>query len=227
MKEARISEIFLSLQGEGIYVGIPQVFVRFYGCGLSCVFCDTNPDSYKIFKRDALISKLLEYKDPYHSVSLTGGEPLVQTDFIEDFLREYKKFYKKQFYLETNGILYKKLSRVIEYIDIIAMDFKLPSSTGMKAFWEEHERFLEIARKKKTFVKTIVTARTESKDIIRMAEITKKVAPHVPVVLQPVTTLIESEKVRSKDLEHFRNIIASFMPRIEVIHQVHKMIGAR
>ena len=80
MLEAKISEIFLSLQGEGIYMGVPQLFVRFYGCNLSCTFCDTRPDSSRTLTAGALMSKILEYRKPYHSLSLTGGEPLCQAN---------------------------------------------------------------------------------------------------------------------------------------------------
>lgn len=227
MKEAKISEVFLSLQGEGLYVGVPQLFVRFYGCNLSCTFCDTNFDSYKSFTEEALMSKVLEYNRPHHSISLTGGEPLLQADFISDFLDKYKKFYRKPVYLETNGTLYRELSKVIERVDIIAMDFKLPSSTRRASFWREHEEFLKIAKNRKTFIKAIITNKTNSEDILRMTEIVKKISNDIAIVLQPVTTLADSEKASRESLARFRGITKESLRRVDIIPQTHKMIGVR
>jgi len=227
MREAKISEIFLSLQGEGIYVGVPQVFVRFYDCNLSCAFCDTRTPGYKTFTPDTLMSGILEFEGPYHSVSLTGGEPLLQADFIKNFLKEYKRFYKKGIYLETNGTLPKELAKVIEFIDIVAMDFKLPSSAGNTGFWREHKEFLKIASAKKVFVKAVVTANTVLADITRAVEIVKSVKKSIPVVLQPVTTPREEERIKPKDLDEFRFTFKRSIDRVEVMPQMHRLIGVK
>lgn len=227
MKEAKISEIFTSLQGEGIYMGVMQLFVRFYGCGLSCDFCDTKLSSYRTFTRDSLMSKILEQKKTYHSISLTGGEPLLYADFIKDFLHEYKKFYNKTIYLETNGTLHEELSQVIDYIDIVAMDFKLPTSTKGKEYWSEHEKFLKIARSKETFIKAVVTSETSCDDITHMGKIVEKVDRNIPIVLQPVSASGDSAEPAAQDLESFRDILKVLVKRVEVIPQVHKLIGVR
>ena len=227
MKEARISEIFLSLQGEGLYVGVPQLFVRFFGCNLSCAFCDTNFDSYGTFTRGALMSKILEYEKPYHSVSLTGGEPLLQADFIKDFLGEYKRFYRKPIYLETNGTLPRELPKVMDYIDIIAMDFKLPSSTKRASFWEEHRKFLNIAKEKEVFIKAVITNNTSADDIMRMKEIVAEERDDIPIILQPVTSLSDGEKARDENLCLFSDFLRKSIKRVERIGQIHKTIGVK
>ena len=227
MRKAKISEIFLSIQGEGLYAGMPQLFIRFYGCNLSCVFCDTNFDSYRTFTVDRLMGKIHESRGPYHSLSLTGGEPLLQADFIEDFLDEYKKVYKKLVYLETNGTLYRELSKVIDYVDIVAMDFKLPSSTRRASFWKEHEKFLKIAQKKKTFAKAVITHKTTSGDIFYMVEMMRKISNDIPIVLQPVTASIDAEGPSAENLENFRDILKDSTGRAEVIPQIHKILGVR
>ena len=227
MKEAKISEMFLSLQGEGIYMGIPQLFIRFYGCDLSCDFCDTKPTSYKTFTPDSLMSKILEYKETYHSISLTGGEPLCQVAFIKTFLEEYKKYHKKMIYLETNGSLYKALPKIIEHVDIIAMDFKLPSSTLGLPLWKEHERFLRISSRKEVFVKSIITQNTTSEDIIRMIKIVGSVSDEIPIVLQPATVSDNNKKVTRNRLSELRDIAKKTMRRVEIIPQIHKEMGIR
>ena len=227
MKEAKISEIFVSLQGEGIYAGVKQVFVRFYGCNISCTFCDTKIDSYKTFTGDALMSKILRYEEPFHSISLTGGEPLFQANFIKEFLEEYNKFYRKRIYLETNGVLHQELSKVINYVDTIAMDFKLPSSTKGKSHWEEHRKFLEIAAEKEVFTKAVITPDTTAEDIAQMADIVKKINPAIPIVLQPVFTPKAADRTSESSLERFRRILEGSSKRVEIIPQMHKEWGVQ
>ena len=228
MKEAKISDIFLSLQGEGLYMGVPQLFIRFYGCHLSCIFCDTKlGNSYKTFTKKALLNEISQYKEPYHSLSLTGGEPLLQAEFIRNFLAAYKRRNKKPVYLETNGTLHRALSWIIKYVDIIAMDFKIPSSTKEDSFWEEHEKFLKVAKKKNVFVKTVITSETIAKDIMRVREIVGKMGRKIPVVLQPVTALRSIRETGIEKLNFFRNLLKESIERVDIIPQVHKIIGVK
>ncbi len=81
----RISEIFYSIQGEGIYQGRPMIFIRTQGCNLAkeyggCVWCDTRyAQSYTPGEErsiPAILSHLAKY--PSRRICLTGGEPLSQ-----------------------------------------------------------------------------------------------------------------------------------------------------
>ena len=116
MTHAFIKEIFQSIQGEALYIGEKQIFIRFCGCNLSCKYCDTDfkkDEEVKIFGLDKQLSnpvsaeKLLEIIKNYDAktISLTGGEPLLQTDFLREFL----PLTNKKIYLETNGTLPEKL----------------------------------------------------------------------------------------------------------------------
>jgi len=227
MKKAKISEIFLSIQGEGLYLGVPQIFIRFYGCNLSCSFCDTKLKFYETLDCSTLMSKLLDYGEPYHSIALTGGEPLLQADFIKDFLHEYKRFHKKPIYLETNGTLHMGLSKIIKYVDIVAMDFKLSSSTKGKDFWIEHMKFLKVAKRKKVFVKMVVSSDTDSRDIRKSLKTINEVDRDIPVVLQPVTHSPRSKKISNRKLNEFKEIFRKANNHVQVIPQVHKMIGVK
>ena len=135
--KARIVEVFDSIQGEGLYLGEKQIFVRFFGCNLSCSFCDTKPDRFMEYEPHELIKELKLYKSKYHSISFTGGEPLLAKDFLKEVFKATAKDGHRH-YLETNGTLHFELEELIDYIDIVAMDVKLPSSSGMGNLWHQH-----------------------------------------------------------------------------------------
>ena len=83
-----INEIFSSIQGEGPVVGYKQLFIRFCKCNLKCNYCDTE---YKIgseYTSQELLKKISTEFDlkTFHSISLTGGEPLIEVEFLKDFL---------------------------------------------------------------------------------------------------------------------------------------------
>ena len=128
MLEAKIAEVFESVQGEGVYTGVRQVFVRFFGCNLSCSYCDTRLMTFREYSVAGLMGALAAFRD-YHSLSLTGGEPLCQASFLQVFLGRFKRV-DNLVYLETNGTLVHELAKVLDLVDIVAMDMKLPSSGG-------------------------------------------------------------------------------------------------
>ena len=158
--KGKIVEIFHSIQGEGLYVGAPQIFVRFYGCNLNCKFCDTKLTRFDKYSDIEAFEALLSFRDKFHSVCFTGGEPLLQ----KDFLKKVSTLIKQKglvVYLETNGTLFNELSDIIDYVDIVAMDWKLSSSTGLRDFKEEHTEFLRIALEKDVFVKIVICNSTQ------------------------------------------------------------------
>ena len=81
----KINEIFLSIEGEGKRTGLPAVFIRTFGCQLSCPYCDTQyackGDDYKEMSVDDIVDKVLSYG--VDRVTFTGGEPLIQPDADE------------------------------------------------------------------------------------------------------------------------------------------------
>lgn len=218
--KARISEIFKSIQGEGPYQGLEQVFVRFYGCNLNCSFCDTKPSSYVTMGVDQVYRCILSYRD-YHSISLTGGEPLTYKSFVRELGVKLKRD-EKIIYLETNGTLPDALKEVIDYIDIVAMDFKLPSSSGDMSFWNEHERFLRIAKSKKVFIKAVVSEATQERDIKKGLAIIRAIKKDSKFILQPANP---GEDFLRKKLQDFMAICADSGINTKVMAQMHKKLG--
>jgi 7-carboxy-7-deazaguanine synthase len=107
----KISEIFGSIQGEGLRQGEPTLFVRLSGCNLKCDFCDTK---YAWGSgREMSVSQIMEkvtkihHRSPFKWVCLTGGEPLLQK--VEELVRSLKdEGFKIQ--VETNATLYRPMA---------------------------------------------------------------------------------------------------------------------
>ena len=223
MTKAKITEIFSSIQGEGLYVGEEQVFVRFYGCNLGCVFCDENKKSILLgYAPGEVIEKVINEKGK--TVSLTGGEPLMQVDFLKEILPALREKGLK-IYLETNGTLKDELLEVLDLVDTISMDLKLPSSTGLKAYWQEHSLFLKSAAKKEVFVKAIVTTKTLLSDIEIAVSIVKAVDKNIPFIIQPVSYNGSVERVGL--LDTFFGSAKKSVSQVRIIPQVHKILGVK
>lgn len=228
--KANIIEIFRSIQGEGQYAGASQVFVRFFECNMHCVWCDT-PHSigdttrrYDEYTVDELMDRVLKLWDDCHSVSLTGGEPLLQADFIKT-LTPCLKEHKMRVYLETNGVLPDELNKVIDTVDIVAMDLKLPSSTRCRPYWAEHERFLKIARQKEVFVKTVISSETDRADVLRSADLVGGIDPDILFILQP-NYFDRQNGVLDKCLSYQKDC-SGRLSNVRVLPQVHKYMQLR
>ncbi|MFT6110373.1 MAG: organic radical activating enzyme [Planctomycetota bacterium] len=142
---APVVEVFASFQGEGSFVGEAQVFLRLAGCPLRCRWCDTpgswamRPESPARIQRDgeplqrekrvaspfqvALWIAGVEPGEP-RTVSITGGEPLMWPEFIRA-LRPMLG--SRRIHLETAGAHPESLARVLDVIDHVSLDLKLPS----------------------------------------------------------------------------------------------------
>ena len=226
MKTAKITEVFFSLQGEGPYVGTGHVFVRFADCNIKCRYCDTQKQRYKEYDVNALILEVKGLLRKHNSkyLSLTGGEPLLQAEFIFDFLKKAR--FKKTFvYLETNGILYDNFRKVLGLTDVVSVDIKLPSATKTKAFWPEHREFLKLCKGKKVFAKAVITVSTVNEDIRKLVRLLKEADKTIPLIIQPDSKGI-SRKLVNKAMR-FQEYALQYLPDVRVIPQVHKFLNIR
>jgi organic radical activating enzyme len=248
--EAQLCEIFNSIQGEGLYLGERQTFIRFAGCNLACQYCDTPqaltiPKDFQVeitpgkkdlkkFKNPANASQLLEFiasfdkpKGVNHSISLTGGEPLLQVDFLKKFIPALKEGSGLPVYLETNGVLPDHLGEIIDLIDIVSFDLKLPSATGLSPYWKEHKKALEIAFLKEVFVKMVFTRETKAKEAMDAVALIAEVDERIPLVLQPVTPHGPvKHRPHPDQILAFQTIAKRKLKAVRVIPQVHKILGS-
>lgn len=192
-----VSEIFSTLQGEGLYAGERQIFIRLAGCPWRCRYCDTpaslSRDGHETLSVEQVLDRThhLQEERPHRTVSLTGGEPLIQADFLEALLPALRRLGLRT-YLETSGTHPDLLRRVVEHCDVVAMDVKFPSAVG-RAFWKEHEEFLAVAGDR-AFVKAVLTCDTTEQELEEAVKLVAAAKPVPVLVLQPVTPVRELEK---------------------------------
>ncbi len=133
----QISEIFDSIDGEGVRAGKLCTFIRVFGCNLRCSYCDSmyavEAGYSDIPPREMGINEILSYVNrDYRRVTLTGGEPLLFPDSVKLVNRLCEMDYEVN--IETNGscdiVAFRDL---IEYNEnlFFTVDFKLPSSGEM------------------------------------------------------------------------------------------------
>jgi 7-carboxy-7-deazaguanine synthase len=228
--QAKISEIFISYQGEGTFMGSRQIFARFYGCNLNCAYCDTVQTSYKSFTKEALLGKILDLGRDYNELVLTGGEPLLYADFLAEFLLLFRKSSRKKVYLETNGTLPVEFAKISSFIDIVAMDIKLPSSTGIKEdLWGAHDLFIKKCSGKHVLAKAVISEATTIEEIKQMAGVLKGHNGEGAVILQPLTEALGEVKSPDEEMLFFfkEYIKKETGKNAVVLGQMHKCMGIK
>jgi organic radical activating enzyme len=259
---ASLVEIFASWQGEGPYAGVPQVFVRFDLCNIRCAYCDTPeglvPQSDCRIETSPFSRSFEHHPNPlplevcashlrrlgadsvrFHSVTFTGGEPLLHAGFLAALLPHARRIFPRT-YLDTNGTLPAALESVIHAIDIVALDIKLPSCPGVKsggrtgsedALWKAAEDSLRIAARRAAaggdlFVKVVLTRESTEEEMGRAAGLIAAVRPATPLILQPATRIPggpeppDDTRVRAL---HAR--AAAQLPDVRVLPQLHPYLG--
>lgn len=246
MSQAHIVEIFSSIQGEGPHIGRRHIFVRFFACNLRCNYCDTpesltgNPIARLEMEagkghfqlRDnplseesvmAAIARLAT--KPHDAVSLTGGEPLLQKDFL-NFLCPQIHSLGLQTFLETNGTLPRHLAATIDCIDIISMDIKLPETLKDNRSWfEEHREFLKVALQTEVYVKLVLPAHPNWESVEDAARMVASVDGSILFVIQPVTPFgLVTEAPTSGTIIRAFETVRRHLKNTRVIPQAHKLM---
>jgi 7-carboxy-7-deazaguanine synthase len=211
MNSLLISEIFFSLNGEGLEIGKPTVFVRFSGCNLNCSWCDTKYADYNSFQMS--ISEILEEiekcNNGINSVLITGGEPLIQDiEYLVDAL--HKKEY--DIGIETNGSVYKD---VLLNIDFISVDIKTPSSNNETNDLVIFNKIVNAIKARKGQMKAVIADR---RDYDFLKKFIEENSFNVPLIIQPcwgrITYKELCEMYLSNPINH---------NNVRVLLQIHKL----
>jgi organic radical activating enzyme len=254
--ELNLVEIFSSVQGEGTHVGRSTLFIRLGECDLRCRWCDTphswEPASecrietgrgaaeFRTIANPVSVDSVLAAAEAlefelHRFVSFTGGEPLLQPKGLRDVARRLHGR-GPRLHLETHGLHTGALAQVLEWIDVVSMDWKLASDVRRAAdprgapprdFHAEHAAFLEMAMKApEVVVKVVVTPSTRAAEIEAMVNAVARVDPRVPVVVQPVSPFGKvREAPAASDLLAIVAQIERTLTDVRLIPQTHRAIG--
>jgi 7-carboxy-7-deazaguanine synthase len=132
----KIAELFYSIQGEGVLVGVPSVFIRTSGCNLRCTWCDTPYTSWQPEGTDLELDQILDEvaAHPARHVVVTGGEPMIAPDIVPLTARLRER--GLHITIETAGTVFAPVS-----CDLMSISPKLANSTPDDARWgRQHER---------------------------------------------------------------------------------------
>src|ERR671924_2131860 len=237
-KRVKLSEIFTSIEGEGILFGTKTMFVRLAGCPLKCHWCDTpyalpmnSGIDYSIDEVKELISKSLQPNT--YKVNFTGGEPLAQHEAV----LELAKFVRQKglrIYLESSCYDAERFAKVLPYIDICKVELKLRDSkiVNEKQYCNLLKNELECLRQavnssKTTYIKVVVTNSSnlkEFKDIVYEVFRIAKPSELAGFIIQP------SYRVDEPTLDvlfGFYDAVCPMYDQVRVVPQLHKIMGAR
>lgn len=236
---ARVSEIFTSIEGEGIFVGKKTMFIRLSGCHLKCRWCDTKYalplDSGTDYQIDEIKDLIIKELRPFtYKVNFTGGEPLLQTEAVIELADFIKKQTNLKTYMESSCFDSELFSKVIPYIDICKIEFKTDDSNVVED--KEYDnlllneiRCLELAveSNKATYIKIVVTNSTNLESFKNLVyNISKKIKPSdiLGFIIQPSFGI--DQPTVNKLLDTY-DIVEPMFPEVRIIPQLHKEIGAR
>jgi organic radical activating enzyme len=243
-----VTEVFSAIQGEGALVGERQVFLRLTGCNIRCAYCD-QPEALEKRPGPCRLEQTAGRRDwcwqesplpvtevadavdrlwravPHHSVSVTGGEPLLQARRLGGLFRLLAQR-GQSIYLETNGTLPGGLASVLEWVDHIGMDIKLDSVDHEAVDLETHRRFLLAGAARHLFVKVVIGPATVPDELDRAVAMVHEVAPETEIFLQPVTPFADVTAAPSPgQVLELQERALRLHPRVRVVPQTHKLIA--
>jgi organic radical activating enzyme len=236
--KVQLSEIFTSIEGEGLLIGTKTMFIRMAGCHLGCIWCDTDyalplnsGNAYTLDHVKDMISN--ELRPNTFKVNFTGGEPLLQYDAVAD-LAKFIKDKGLKTYLESSCFDSHRFRKVLPFIDICKIEFKMRDSNAVDN--EYHARLLLNEREcldmsvkcsKTTYIKVVVTA---SSSIGEFRKLLQDVFNHIQTkdlagfVIQPSSAI---EEPSLEKLLSFYDATYPLYHNVRIIPQLQKLMGVR
>jgi len=245
---APLAEVFTSIQGEALFAGLQQIFVRFRGCDLNCPWCDTPaahemegdcwcqtrpgvrgwtmPNPVSVGDVEDAVRRIITASEPtaIHSISITGGEPLLYPQFVAALGATLQPLHLP-IMLETNGQRPRDLERVLRVIDWVAADYKLDSAMGRPLDGDARAEFLRMAQRKRAFVKIVLTDAATEEELEEVFALIASVDAGCPVFLQPVTPVGGARPPRGIDLVRFRALATRSLRDVRIMPQIHRLLG--
>ena len=228
--KAPIIEIFSSFQGEGLFIGQRQIFVRFAGCNLNCSYCDTgnskSENSGELMTVEEVLEAIEDIRTPdCHVISFTGGEPSLYPEFINEVAGRTDL----KILLETNGTLPEKIN-LIKKLDIVSLDIKLPehfnNDFNEDIFINEIKSVnLLMSKSIMLYCKVVVLPSTKTNLI---QEVIEKLSNNISsknklqIIIQPSSPLEDWDNSNFKLFE-FSEVVGQYFD-VSIIPQVHKIL---
>ncbi|HZU73624.1 MAG TPA: 7-carboxy-7-deazaguanine synthase QueE [Acidimicrobiales bacterium] len=245
-----MAEVFSAIQGEGAHVGRRQVFLRLAGCNIRCLYCDQpealelRPGPCRIEQRagrrdwsvrsspledNEVVAAVVSLWDQltHHSISVTGGEPLMQSERLARIMPALKGP-GRRIHLETNGTLGRALARVLPWLDEVSMDLKLPSVDGEGVGPAAQSAFMAavVGAGVALSAKIVLGAGTDEAELVAAVKAVAAIAPAAGVFLQPVTPFgAVTEAPSPEQVLGWQELALAHHHDVRVIPQTHKQIG--
>ena len=126
-----INSIYSATEGEGIRVGTPQIFVRFQGCAIGCLNCDSK-ETWEFTDHGVEMASALKLIErlKLKTVSITGGDPL-HPKISPQVLALVKELKAREYFVNIEASGMRVVDKIFDLVDFISFDFKTPS-TGVR-----------------------------------------------------------------------------------------------
>lgn len=140
-----MNSIYRATEGEGIHIGTPQIFVRFQGCHIGCLNCDSKETWDFDLKFSTSLDEVMEKIEVLSMgvikrVSITGGDPL-HPSHVPGLLELITQLKDRGYYINIEAAGTRIVREVFDQVNFISYDFKTPS-TGVKTSQELLVRFV-------------------------------------------------------------------------------------
>ena len=224
-----IHSIYLATEGEGVKIGTPQIFVRFQGCSIGCLNCDSK-ETWEFDENYTQIENVItqieeqagDYPRRIKRVSITGGDPL-HPKHLAGVIELAGELKKCGYYINIEAAGTRAPDELFDIVDFVSFDFKTPS-TGVKTNIRLLEKIIS-QYQEKSQIKSVIA---DKKDFEFVYDVYSQILEKFDHLLKTpwvLTPCYEPHEDFPKDrfIEIF-NLNQEFGSPFRVIGQQHKWV---